>query len=99
MLDKRWKKFTLAGFVAAFLISFIILPLIAQRYIEKNSETMTGRIIRMHDIDVNLLTGCVSIEKPMIFERDKQLIFFQAEELYVNAAPSRMITRYYVEEN
>ena len=89
MLDKRWKKFTLAGFVAAFLISFIILPLIAQRYIEKNSETMT----------FNLLTGSVSIEKPVIFERDKQLIFFQAEELYVNAAPSRMITRYYVEEN
>ncbi len=84
MLNKPWKKAALIG--ALFLISYIILPLVAQWYIERNSEALTGRQIRMHDLDFNILAGSVTVEKLEVLEKDKKKNFFQAEEIYLNMA-------------
>lgn len=86
MLNKPWKKATLIGAVSLILISYIILPLVAQWYIERNSEALTGRQIRLHDLDFNILTGSITVEKLVVFEKDKKSNFFQAEEIYVNMA-------------
>ncbi len=86
MLNKPWKKAVLIGAVSIILISYIILPLVAQWYIERNSEALTGRQIRMHDLDFNILTGSITVEKLVVLEKDKKSSFFQAEEIYVNVA-------------
>ena len=44
MLNKPWKKAALIGAVSLILISYIILPLIAQWYIERNSEEWCGDV-------------------------------------------------------
>lgn len=62
--------FSAAGLVGFLLLLFLLISPIAEYLIEKNSKEWTGRIIRMKDLDINLFTGSVFIEKLEILEAD-----------------------------
>jgi len=91
MQISRGKKILLIGSVSFILFLFAILPVIVQWYVERNSEELVGRQIRMHDLDLNFLTGGITVEKPVMLEQDRQTIFFQAEEFYVNLGMLRLL--------
>ncbi len=86
MLNKLWMKVAVIGTVAAGVLFYLVIPFAIEWYIERNGEELTGRQIRMEDIDLNILTGGVTVEKLDVMEADKQSTFFQVDEIYVNVA-------------
>jgi len=86
MLTKPWKKGLAIGVIAAGILFYLIIPIGLEWYVERNSESLTGRQIRVDDIDLNILTGGISIEQLVVMEADKQSVFFEVEEIYVNVA-------------
>lgn len=80
----RWHKGALITLAVLALIFYLILPSVAEWYIESHDEELTGRQIQVEDIDFNILTGGLSIEQLVVFESDKRTSFVRAELIYVN---------------
>ncbi len=84
MWKKVWIKRFSVAVLALGLLSYLVLPAAMEWYVESNSEELTGRIIRMEDIDFNLLTGGVTVEKLEVHEKNGPSLFVQVNEIYVN---------------
>lgn len=84
MRKNLWIKGVLITALSLGVLSYLVLPAVAEWYIESNSEELTGRIIRMEDIDFNLLNGGVTVEKLEIHEKNGPALFIHVNEIYVN---------------
>jgi hypothetical protein len=84
MLRKQWIRVTLIVVASLCVLSYLILPAAAEWYVESNDQELLGRRVEIEDIDFNILTGGITIERLDVFEPDEQTIFLQFEECYVN---------------
>ncbi len=80
----RWQKRLVIGLLTAGVLFYLILPAATEWYIESNDEELIGRQIEIEDIDFNILTGGFTVEKLIVFEKDKQSRFFETDRIYVN---------------
>jgi hypothetical protein len=69
---------------ALLLVLFFIIPDIAEYYIESHDEELIGRELVIDDIDINYLTGNVTIASLYMLEQNAKDTFAGFEQLEVN---------------
>jgi hypothetical protein len=79
-----WLKVALIVVISLGIISYLILPAAVEWYVEKNDESLIGRRLELEDIDFNLLTGGLTLERLTLYEPDKETPFVQLGEFYIN---------------
>ena len=81
---KRWLKIALAVLGVLVLVVLFGAPNYAKYYIEKNGKALTGRHIKMSDIDFNSLNGQLLITDFKLLEKDDATVFVAFDTLYTN---------------
>lgn len=84
LAGNKWAKIAVAAIVTVAVVTYLLLPAIAEWYVESRDEELTGRQIEIEDIDFNLLTGGVTVRQLVVREADRQTVFFQVERVFVN---------------
>ncbi|MBL7850057.1 MAG: DUF748 domain-containing protein [Cyclobacteriaceae bacterium] len=91
MWKRPWVKITLIVLLALGVVSYLILPVAAEWYLESRDEELIGRRLEINDIDFNLLTGGITVENLTLYESDKETPFVQWGEFYVNIAWGKLL--------
>src|SRR5262245_17015881 len=80
------------------VLVFLFISPIAKYAIEKNSEALTGRKIKIESLWINIFGGSIHMEGFRMLERNSDSSFIRIADFYGNIALNQLLAgRYYVE--
>ena len=90
------RRLILPGMLFLIILALFAAPRVAEWYLERNSQDLTGRNISIGKIRVNYFTGVLRINDFLMFEADGKTVFASFRQLKIDLAYLPLFRKEYV---
>lgn len=95
-MKKKGLKVLLGIFLVLLALMLVLVVGVSpflKNYIEKNSQELVGRKMRMNDLRLNLFTGTLYLDAVRMYEKDDTTLFASIDSFYVDLELLKLLER------